>query len=474
MNDSTTTPVRIFDTTLRDGEQAPGISLDVAEKLEIADQLARLRVDIIEAGFPITSQGDFDGVKAIADDIGTAPDAPVIAALARCHPDDIQRAAEALKGAHRNRIHVFLSTSEIHRHAMLRDASEDEIIEQAVRAVQMAREYTDDVEFSPQDATRTERDFLCAWSTRPCAPARRPSTSPTRSATRAAGVRRLIASRRTYAASGRRSSSACTATTTWAWPWRTRWRRCATAPRQVEVAINGIGERAGNCRPGGGRDGDATRSDLLRRQTDVNTRELARTSRLVSQLTGIRRAVQQGDGRAQRVPHESGIHQDGVLKMRETYEIMRAEDVGVRRRPDRAGQALGPPRVRAAARGAWAISCPRRRSTAPSRASRSWPTARSRSTTATWRRSWPTRPPPTSTTRSSSSGPRCQVAPRPPRTAAVKVRRSSDGNEVSEAAVGDGMVDAVYRAIRGATGIDARLLTFNVQPSPRASTRRAT
>ena len=147
--------VTIFDTTLRDGEQSPGINLNVKEKLEIAEQLARLGVDIIEAGFPQTSQGDFESVKAIAESVK----GPKIAALARAHPMDIDRAWEALRGAPQSRIHVFLSTSDIHRKYML-NATEDEIVAQAVEGVKRAKSYVDDVEFSPQDATRTDPEFL--------------------------------------------------------------------------------------------------------------------------------------------------------------------------------------------------------------------------------------------------------------------------------------------------------------------------
>jgi 2-isopropylmalate synthase len=319
--------VTIFDTTLRDGEQAPGISLDVKEKLEIAEQLARLRVDVIEGGFPITSQGDFEAVKAIADTVGTQAGAPVIAALARCHPDDISRAAESIKGAHRSRIHVFLSTSEIHRNVMLRGASEDQIIAQAVEGVQRALTFTDDVEFSPQDATRTEVDFLMriveavveAGATTVNIPDTVGYALPHDFGAMIGEIVERVGPDVVVSVHCHNDLGLAVANSVEA---------VRKGARQVEVAVNGIGERAGNCSMEEVVMALVTRQDLLRRPVGVNTTEISRTSRLVSQLTGYPIQYNKAVVGRNAFAHESGIHQHGVLADRLTYEIMCAEDVG--------------------------------------------------------------------------------------------------------------------------------------------------
>ena len=323
--------VRIFDTTLRDGEQAPGISLDVREKLEIAEQLHRLRVDIIEAGFPITSQGDLEGVRVIADSVGTERDAPVIAALARCHPGDIDRAAEALKGAHRPRIHVFLSTSEIHRNVMLRGASEDQIIQQAVEGVQRALTYTDDVEFSPQDATRTEVDFLLrivdavveAGATTVNIPDTVGYAVPHDFGAMIGNIVRRVGGDRP---DGPVVSVHCHNDLGLA--VANSIEAVRHGARQVEVAVNGLGERAGNCSMEEVVMAMATRPDLIGARSVVNTREITRTSRLVASLTGYHVQFNKAVVGRNAFLHESGIHQHGVLADRLTYEIMEAADVG--------------------------------------------------------------------------------------------------------------------------------------------------
>jgi 2-isopropylmalate synthase len=319
--------VRIFDTTLRDGEQAPGISLDVGEKLEIAEQLTRLGVDIIEAGFPVASQGDFEAVRAIAETVGTAPGAPVVAALARCHPDDVERAAKALKAAHRSRLHVFVSTSEIHRRVMLR-ASEDQVLDSAVDAIERALTYTDDVEFSPQDATRTDPEFLLrivdAAVEAGAATVNIPDTvgyalphdfgELIRDIVRRVGDGAIV-SVHCHNDLGLAVANSLEA--------------IRAGARQVEVAVNGLGERAGNCSMEEVVMALATRSDLLQVPTMVRTAEIARTSRLVSTLTGYPIQFNKAVVGKNAFAHESGIHQHGVIQDRLTYEIMRAEDVGV-------------------------------------------------------------------------------------------------------------------------------------------------
>ncbi|HVL91434.1 MAG TPA: 2-isopropylmalate synthase [Actinomycetota bacterium] len=317
--------VRILDTTLRDGEQSPGINLNVKEKLEIAEQLARLHVDVIEAGFPRTSQGDFDGVRAIADTIK----GPAIAALARCVDEDIDRAWDALRVNAKPRIHVFLSTSDIHRKYML-NATEDEIVAQAVAGVQRAKGYTDDVEFSPQDATRTEPEFLFriveavieAGATTVNVPDTVGYAIPYdfgemlrecyKAVPRLAEITLSVHCHNDLGLAVSNSIEAIRA-----------------GARQVEVAVNGIGERAGNCSLEEVVMAIATRRDLLNVETGINTRELARTSRLVSLLTGYNVQRNKAIVGENAFAHESGIHQHGVLQDRLTYEIIKAEDIGV-------------------------------------------------------------------------------------------------------------------------------------------------
>ncbi|MFN2615297.1 MAG: 2-isopropylmalate synthase, partial [Actinomycetota bacterium] len=274
--------VRIFDTTLRDGEQSPGINLNIKEKLEIAEQLQRLGVDVIEAGFPQTSVGDFEAVKAIAESVK----GPTIAALARANEMDIDRAWEALRGAAKPRIHVFLSTSDIHRKYML-NATEDEIVAQAVAGVRRARGYCEDVEFSPQDATRTDIEFLA----RVCDEAATAGAT-TINVPDTVGyaipfdfgdlIRELfrvvprlgdvVVSVHCHNDLGLAVSNSIEAV--------------RAGARQIEVAVNGIGERAGNCSLEEVVLALRMRRDLLGVDTSINTKEIARTSRLVSLLTG--------------------------------------------------------------------------------------------------------------------------------------------------------------------------------------------
>src|ERR1041384_6570815 len=274
--------VIIFDTTLRDGEQSPGINLNIKEKLEIAEQLTRLGVDVIEAGFPQTSVGDFEAVRAISDVIK----GPTIAALARAMQLDIDRAWEAVRDAPKHRIHVFLSTSDIHRKYML-NATEEEIVAQAVAGVQRAKSYCDDVEFSPQDATRTDWEFLfriidavvAAGATTVNIPDTVGYAIPFDFGAMIKAcydnVPRLhdvVVSVHCHNDLGLAVANSLEAV--------------RNGARQVEVAVNGIGERAGNCSMEEVVMAIKTRRDLLDVETAVNTREIARTSRLVTLLTG--------------------------------------------------------------------------------------------------------------------------------------------------------------------------------------------
>jgi 2-isopropylmalate synthase len=317
--------VFIFDTTLRDGEQAPGIALNSKEKLEIAEQLARLEVDIIEAGFPISSIGEFEAVRTIAENVK----GPQIAALARAMDQDVDRAWEAIKDARDPRIHVFLSTSDIHRKYML-EATEEEIVAQAVASVKRAKGYTSNVEFSPQDATRTDADFLCevvratieAGATTVNIPDTVGYTLPHEFEEvlaylyqRVPQLNDVILSVHCHNDLGLAVANSLTAV--------------RAGARQVEVAVNGIGERAGNCSLEEVVMALRTRRDILSFvECTVNTREIARTSRMVSLLTGYSIQLNKAIVGANAFAHESGIHQHGVLQDRMTYEIMDAEEIG--------------------------------------------------------------------------------------------------------------------------------------------------
>jgi 2-isopropylmalate synthase len=324
----TTDRVLIFDTTLRDGEQSPGIALNTAEKLEIAQQLARLGVDVIEAGFPITSPGDFEAVQAIAREV-TEPAPPIVAGLARTHVADIDAAWEAVRDAERPRIHTFISTSDIHIVHQLQTTRED-VKGQARAAVAHAREYLDDVEFSPMDATRADVEFTAEvvqiaieeGATTINIPDTVGYAMPHEFQAYLARLYELVPALREVVLSVHCHDDLGLAVAN-------SFAGVLAGARQVECAINGIGERAGN----------ASLEELVMllrtRRADVgldtalNTRELARTSRLVSRLTGYPVQPNKAIVGRNAFAHESGIHQDGVLKERSTYEIMDARTVGL-------------------------------------------------------------------------------------------------------------------------------------------------
>lgn len=316
--------IRIFDTTLRDGEQSPGGSMNFAEKLEVAHSLAELGVDVIEAGFPIASPGDFESVREIANTVRGAS----ICGLARCNNADIDRAWEALKGAHQPRIHVFLATSAIHREFKLR-MSQEEIIERAVKGVELASSYCDDVEFSPEDAARTEHDFLCrvveaaikAGATTINIPDTVGYATPQEMhdrirllIERVPNMDQAVLSVHCHDDLGLATANSLAAV--------------QAGCGQVECTINGIGERAGNCALEEIAMALRTRQEFFNCETGIHTERLVPISRLVSMITGLE--VQRNKSIVGRnaFAHESGIHQDGMLKERSTYEIMRPEDVG--------------------------------------------------------------------------------------------------------------------------------------------------
>lgn len=317
--------ILIFDTTLRDGEQSPGASMNLGEKLQVAHALKELGVDIIEAGFPIASPGDFEAVQAIARQVV----GPVICGLARCNHADIDRAGEALKDNPRPRIHVFLATSAIHREFKLKMAK-GEIIRRAVEGVKRAKSHVSDVEFSPEDAARTELDFLSevvaavveAGATTINIPDTVGYAVPEQYAACIAhlkqtvpGIDKVVLSVHCHNDLGLAVANSLAAV--------------QKGARQIECTINGIGERAGNGALEEIVMALRTRHDYFGLQTGIQTRRLYATSRLISHVTGI--AVQRNKAIVGQnaFAHEAGIHQDGMLKERSTYEIMRPEDVGV-------------------------------------------------------------------------------------------------------------------------------------------------
>jgi 2-isopropylmalate synthase len=317
--------VHIFDTTLRDGEQSPGISLNMGEKVEIAQQLARLGVDVIEAGFPITSPGDFEAVEAIARGV----EGPVICGLARTHKADIDAAWGAIKDAARPRIHTFISTSDIHIEHQLQTDRED-VKGQARAAVTLAKSYCEDVEFSPMDATRADIEFtaeVCAIAVEEGAtvinvPDTVGYTTPEEYAEYWRRLYELVPGLDKVETSVHCHDDLGLAVAN-------SYAGVLAGARQVECAVNGIGERAGNCSLEEIAMLIKVREDVHGLSTVINTRELARTSRMVSRLTGY--AIQPNKAIVGRnaFAHESGIHQDGVLKERTTYEIMDATEVGL-------------------------------------------------------------------------------------------------------------------------------------------------
>ena len=314
----------IFDTTLRDGEQSPGASMTKDEKVRIAKALERMRVDVIEAGFPIASTGDFEAVQAVAKAVKDSR----ICGLSRALDADIDRAGEALKLANASRIHTFIATSPIHMKMKLR-MDPDQVIENAVRAVKRARQYTDDVEFSPEDAGRSETDFLCrileavidAGASTLNIPDTVGYNLPHQFGSLISTLRERIpnADKAIFSVHCHNDLGLAVANSLSA---------VMNGARQVECTINGLGERAGNAALEEIVMAVRTRQDMFPCDTDIDTQHILSASRLVSGITGFVVQPNKAIVGANAFAHESGIHQDGVLKNRETYEIMRAEDVG--------------------------------------------------------------------------------------------------------------------------------------------------
>jgi 2-isopropylmalate synthase len=318
--------VLVFDTTLRDGEQSPGASMTISEKLMLADQLERLRVDIIEAGFPISSEGDFESVRSIAQKIRSI----TIAGLARASKGDIDRCWEAVKVAAKPRIHVFLATSDIHLKHKLKK-SREQVLEDARQAVAYAKSLCPDVEFSAEDSTRSDRDYLCkvveavieAGANVVNIPDTVGYTFPTEYAesiqylrSHVPNIGKTILSVHCHNDLGLAVANSLIA--------------IQNGVRQVECTVNGIGERAGNASLEEIVMALRTRKDLFGIQTGINTEEIFASSNMVTNLTGMIVQPNKAIVGKNAFAHEAGIHQDGVLKEKLTYEIMRPEDVGIK------------------------------------------------------------------------------------------------------------------------------------------------
>lgn len=315
----------IFDTTLRDGEQSPGCSMNTREKLEVARALVELGVDVIEAGFPIASPGDFEAVSAIAAACG---DRTTICALARSREDDINRAKQALAAAQHRRIHVFLATSAIHREFKLK-MDKQQIIERAVASVSLAKEFCDDIEFSPEDAVRTELDFLCEVVEKTIAVGATTVNIPdTVGYATPSHYHRVISHLKQHVPNIDRAIISAHCHDDLGLAVANSLAAVEAGARQVECTINGLGERAGNAALEEIVMAIRTRADYYKVHTRINTRKLYPTSHLVSSITGMKVQRNKAIVGQNAFAHEAGIHQHGVLQERSTYEIMRPEDVG--------------------------------------------------------------------------------------------------------------------------------------------------
>jgi len=314
----------IFDTTMRDGEQSPGAAMTRDEKVRIGKQLERLRVDVIEAGFAASSPGDFEAIRAVAAAVKDS----TICSLARANDNDVKRAGEAVKGANRGRVHTFIATSPIHMKHKLR-MEPDAVLEAAVRAVKLARQYTDDVEFSAEDAVRSDVDFLCrifeaaikAGATTINVPDTVGYSVPElwgglfkTLIGRIPNADKAIWSTHCHNDLGMAVANSLAAV--------------MAGARQIECTINGLGERAGNASLEEIVMAVKTRADVFKCTTGIDTTQIVPASKLVSTITGYPVQPNKAVVGANAFAHESGIHQDGVLKHRETYEIMKASDVG--------------------------------------------------------------------------------------------------------------------------------------------------
>lgn len=456
--DSDRPMVRIFDTTLRDGEQSPGASLNTSEKLEIARQLELLNVDVIEAGFPITSPDDFEAVQAIADIIRNC----TVAGLARCVEKDIVRAAEAVKKAVHPRIHVFCATSAIHRQYKLKRA-EKEIVRMSVEGVKLARSFVDDVEFSPEDASRTELPFLAevveatieAGATTVNIPDTVGYSTPDHFEAiirylrqQVKNIDRAVISVHCHNDLGLAVANSLAAV--------------RAGARQVECTVNGLGERAGNASLEEVVMAIRTRADVFQVQTRIKTRRIYPISRLVSSLTGIHVQRNKAIVGENAFAHEAGIHQHGVLAHRETYEIMLPADVGIpasklvlgkhsgrhalRDRLLQLGHDLDDARLDQVFEQFKALADRKKEVFDEDLESIVGQLLDEAENARKWELAG------VQTTGGSS------VIP----TATVRLRHLADGTEITDAATGDGPIDAAFSCILRMTGLDAELKEFDL------------
>jgi 2-isopropylmalate synthase len=450
-------PIRIFDTTLRDGEQSPGASLNRAEKIEIARALEALGVDIIEAGFPIASPDDFEAVREIAGIVRRCS----VAGLARCLDGDISRAGEAVKGAAKPRVHVFCATSEIHRKYKLKRAQE-EIIKMSVDGVKMARTFVEDVEFSPEDASRTELPFLAevvsavieAGATTVNIPDTVGYSVPTEFAgiiryliEHVPNIRNAVISVHCHNDLGLAVANSLAAV--------------EAGARQVECTINGLGERAGNAALEEVVMALRTRRDRLPFSTNIDTKRIFPISHLVASLTGIQPQPNKAIVGANAFAHESGIHQHGMMQNASTYEIINPQDVGIqasrlvlgkhsgrhalRQRLEDLGYHMGDQQLTEAFERFKSLADKKKEIFDEDIISIA--DDMSRTVTRVWEIG--------SVQTTTGTG----VIP----TATVRMRNLQDGSLLQDAATGDGPVDAVYSAIQRIAGITVRLHDYRLK-----------
>lgn len=446
--------VRIFDTTLRDGEQSPGINLSAKEKVEIASQLANLGVDIIEAGFPINSDAEFEAVRAVAMNVK----GPVICALARVGDADVDRAWESIRDAQKSRIHVFIATSAVHMEKKLRMNAEDVFVA-AVRGVERARSYTSDVEFSAEDATRSDPDFLV-----------RVYTAAIRAGATTCNVPDTVgyALPEEYGNLVRYLIENCEGSGEVVWSTHTHQdlglavanalAGVTAGARQVEGAINGIGERAGNCSVEEVVMAIHTRGASLGVTTSIDTHQIVRTSRLVSSLTGYPLQPNKAIVGVNAFAHEAGIHQHGVLMERTTYEIMDATSVGWESNRIVLGKHSG--------RHAFAKTlADLGYELTGDELNRAWARFRElvdRKIQMTEADLVAIVTDEIATSEDIYTLESIQVAGGTHLSPTATVRIRSNGEVIEESALGDGMIDAACAAIQRAIGFEGRLVSFNV------------